>query len=184
MTTMSDVKIYPPIQKTVKRAFGKEVYLLGRFKDGYTFWLEEPKWDCGWYWAFGYIETYTQKEGPPAKDIQRHQHYDSLLFKKHERYDFDKQAFVLDNNYMHILSDHPDVLLTVLTKEEQWKLSDLMKMAYTLKATAELYRRGNAYLTTHGMTPGLKRPEREKEINEIELPQIFAAMKTLLTPQE
>ena len=57
-----------------------------------------------------------------------------------------------------------------------------MKMAYTLKETAELYRHGNAHLTSHELVPQLKRPDREKEINEIELPAIFAQIEKLLTP--
>jgi hypothetical protein len=69
-----------------------------------------------------------------------------------------------------------------LIEREQWILSDLMKMAYTLQKTAELYRRGNAYLTSHDLVPQLKRPDREKEINEIELPAIFAQIAKLLTP--
>lgn len=169
------------MQKKIRQAFGKKVYLLGRYKDGHTFWLEAPSWDCGWYWGFGYVDTYTRPEGPPAKDISCHTHYDGLLFKKHEYYDFDKKCWQL-GPYLHTLSDHPDVTECVLTKQEQWVLSDLMQMGYTLKKTAEMYRHGNAYLTTHTLTPELNRPDREKEINEVELPLIFKQIDRLLSP--
>jgi hypothetical protein len=36
------------IAKRKDRAFGKDIFLLGKDSDGYTVWLEEPKWDCGW----------------------------------------------------------------------------------------------------------------------------------------
>ena len=160
------------LEKRVSKAFGKKIYLLGTFEDGHNFWLEEPKWECGWYWGFGYVETYT---------IQSHQHYDGLCFKKYEYYDHKKGCFQ-QGEYIHKLSDRPDVVACSLIEREQWILSDLMKMAYTLNKTAELYRQGNAHLTSHELVPQLKRPDREKEINEIELPAIFAQIEKLLTP--
>lgn len=158
------------LEKRVSKAFGKKIYLLGTFEDGHNFWLKEPTWDCGWYWGFGYVSTY-----------QSHQHYDGLCFKKYEYYDHKKGCFQ-QGEYIHKLSDRPDVVACSLIEREQWILSDLMKMAYTLKKTAELYRQGNAYLTSHDLVPQLKRPDREKEINEIELPTIFAQIAKLLTP--
>ena len=160
------------LEKRVSKAFKKKVYLLGTFRDGRNFWLVEPKWECGWYWGFGYVETYT---------IESHQHYDGLCFKKYEYYDHKKGCFQ-QGEYIHKLSDRPDVVACSLIEREQWILSDLMKMSYTLKETAELYRRGNAYLTSHNLVPQCKRPDREKEINEIELPAIFAQIEKLLTP--
>ena len=160
------------LEKRVSKAFGKKIYLLGTFEGGHNFWLEEPKWECGWYWGFGYVETYT---------IESHQHYDGLCFKKYEYYDHKKGCFQ-QGEYIHKLSDRPDVVACSLIEREQWILSDLMKMAYTLNKTAELYRQGNAYLTSHDLVPQLKRPDREKEINEIELPAIFAQIEKLLTP--
>lgn len=47
------------MDKQRSRAFGKKIYLLGEDKCGDRYWLEEPFWDCGWYWGFGYIETYS-----------------------------------------------------------------------------------------------------------------------------
>ena len=160
------------LKKRVSEAFKKKVYLLGTFRDGRNFWLVEPKWECGWYWGFGYVETYT---------IESHQHYDGLCFKKYEYYDHKKGCFQ-QGEYIHKLSDRPDVVACSLIEREQWILSDLMKMAYTLKKTAELYRQGNAHLTNHELVPQLKRPDRKKEINEIELPAIFAQIEKLLTP--
>ena len=41
--------------KRKEKAFGKDIYLLGRGKDGTLYWLESGKWDFGWYCGFGYI---------------------------------------------------------------------------------------------------------------------------------
>lgn len=169
------------LKKEKRHAFKKDVYLLGKFKDGHTFWLESPSWD-GWYWGFGYVVTYVNPNGPPARDIESHTHYNGLVFCKHEYYDYEKKCF-RQGNYKHILSDHPDIEDCVLTTHEQWILSDLMNMAYTLKKTAELYRHGNAYIANHTLIPTLNRPDREKEINEIELPLIFRQIEKLLTPK-
>lgn len=175
----------PTITKEVRQAFGKTVYKLGRFKDGYTFWLEEPEWECGWYWGLGYVRTYTRKEGPPAKDIQSHQHYKGLLFKTPEVYNAEKQCFQLSHGtYLHILSDDADVAECVLTKTEQWILSDLMQSAYTLKEMAEVYGRGYSYLTENALEPTIHQPETAKRINEVELPAIFKRIAELLTPKE
>ena len=179
---MNTIQLEPStLAKATSRAFGKDIYLLGTFKDGKKFWLEAPRWECGWYWGFGYIETYTNNDPKHAEDIDSHQHYNSLCFLKPEVYDYEKQAFVV-KEYVHILSDHPDVAQCVLTKPEQWLLSDLMKTAYTLKQVAKLYRHGNSYLTSHEKTPLLKRPDREQEINEVELPAVFAAITELVKP--
>jgi len=68
------------MKKTKKHAFGKDVYLLGKDKHGIYYWLESPKWDCGWYWGFGYIETYTNNKQPQlAKDINSHEHANNFM---------------------------------------------------------------------------------------------------------
>ena len=46
-------------------------YLLGRDEEGINYWLEEPSWDCGWYWGFGYVETYTTNEVKADKIADR-----------------------------------------------------------------------------------------------------------------
>lgn len=61
-------------------AFGKDIYLLGRDKYGTFYWLEAPSWNCGWYWGFGYVETYTNNRSPKnSKDISSHSHFDGLM---------------------------------------------------------------------------------------------------------
>lgn len=79
------------IQKRKSHAFGKDVYLLGRGTDKCHYWLEAPKWDCGWYWGFGYIETYMNDLKPESsRDIISHEHWSGFVGKQ-EKYDFEKK---------------------------------------------------------------------------------------------
>ena len=47
------------LKKRKSHAFGKDCYLIGRDKYGDLIWLEAAKWDCEWYWGFGYTHTGT-----------------------------------------------------------------------------------------------------------------------------
>ena len=68
--------------KVKSHAFGKDIYLLGQDEQGINYWLEAPKWDCIWYWGFGYIESFTNNKYPHlSKDISSHQHADKFLSK-------------------------------------------------------------------------------------------------------
>lgn len=168
------------MEKEKNHAFGKEVYLLGKNKDGERLWLEAASWDCGWYWGFGYIEVYTYNKRPDlAQDINSHSHWSGLVGKQ-EYYDSEKQCFRLGSGYIYHLNDNPDIV-SVLTDLEAWELSDLMKSFYTLQATAELYHLGNSHLTG-SVKLNFKDKEREDNINKILLPRIFERVYQILTP--
>jgi len=103
------------MDKQKSHAFDKDVYLLGKDKAGDYLWLEAASFNCGWYWGFGYVETYTRQLDPyNSKDIRMHQHFNGLIWKKDE-----------NNDYLH----HINKILaeSTMTDEESWKLSDLMK---------------------------------------------------------
>ncbi len=176
-------KIYPPIHKTKSRAFGKDCYLLGRYKDGKTFWLEEPQWECSWYWGFGSITTYTQANPALARDIDSHSHYDSTFTGKAERYSPDKQCVVADSTYRLIISHNEDVSECVLSTPEQWLLSEYMQTAYTLQKAAELFGRGSSHVSAPPV-PLVKDEALATRINEIDLPRVFAAIRQLVSPKE
>lgn len=64
------------IEKKTYFAFKKNVYLIGINTEGEKVFLEEPSWDCGWYWGFGYLEVYTNNNNPSrAKDVSSHTHF-------------------------------------------------------------------------------------------------------------
>lgn len=170
-------------RKVIARPGRKTVYLLGADKDGILYWIEEASWNCGWYWVFGYVETYTNNAKPQiSRDIQSHQHFDGFIGKQ-ESYNLEKRCWQLSSNYVHHLNDEHSVFAeTVLTDNESWQLSELMKRFYILKETAELFGRGGAYISE--ADENLKRPEIVKEINEVILPALFEEVYSLLSPKE
>lgn len=155
------------MKKDIKRAFGKEIYLLGK-KDGINYWLEAPSWDCGWYWGCGYVETYSNNSCPErARDISSHQHFDGLFFNKKNK-----------NGYDAFLEFFDEI---TLEKKEVWTFVELMKTIYTLKDTAEVLGRGGSHYTTNPCKDVIINNEEVKRINEIILPALFEEVKILLT---
>lgn len=163
--------------KTTKRVIetytdGKK-YLLGRDSNGVKYWLEEAKWDCGWYWGFGYIETYQANKDPnTAKDIDSHQHWDSSLVGREN---------AKDGGYCHNPIDSKLLNQTTFTEAEGWELGELFAQFYTLRDTAEYFHRGKSHIT-NTVIDDYKKPELVKEINEVRMPLIFNRIYEILTP--
>lgn len=156
--------------KKVSHAFGKTIYLLGRNEDGTNYWLEEPSWDCGWYWGFGYLEAYTNNRYPHlAKDIVHHTHFDYLFLRGN------KTAFDLFKEFFKE---------TTLTDNEIWELCDYMKTFYTLKSVAGLFKHGYSWQTERAQIEKLQNEEQCDLVNKIWLPEVFKRIKALLTPTE
>lgn len=163
------------LQKRKSHAFGKDVYLLGENENGELLWLESPSWDCGWYWGFGYVETYNyggRRDPKSCTDIQSHQHFDGLVWFNDD-----------DHKYIYHINESPSLCETVLTDRESWELSDLMKRFYTLREAAEMFGRGTAHFTSNTRHDSTNK-EIATYINEVELPNIFKAVLDILTPEE
>jgi len=170
------------LKKKIINKFGKH-YLLGQYKDGTFFYLQAPSWDCGWYWGFGYITTYTNNNRSPenSKDISIHSHFSGLLGKQ-KIYNAEKHCWELSSEYAHKLSDNKEIDKTVLTEKEEWTLSELVNTAYALKETAEVLGRGGSHTTTNPCQDIIKNEQEVKRINEIVLPAIFKEIENLLIP--
>jgi len=119
-----------------------EKILLGRLKadagtyaDGENLYLDKHKWDCGWYWGFGYIGN-----------SKSHFHFDSLLKgSKYQASDIFAQ--------------------TNISNEEWWLIRDLFQQAYALRAAAEVYIHGGHQTSRPGVTDIIKNPELAKTLN-------------------
>ena len=159
------------IKKRKEHAFRKDIYLLGeRKEDGKLVWLEAPSWDCGWYWGFGYLETYTNNQNPQfAKDIYSHSHFDGDILNGN--------GCSFDNfkNYFN---------KTTLTDKEIWKLCDYMITFYTLKKAAALFGAGNSHQTEDAKIETLQDKEISDIINQKKLPELFKNIIELLKPSE
>ena len=155
------------LQKKIINKFGTH-YLLGINKDGEYVWLEKESWDCGWYWGFGYLHTYTNNRQPErSKDITSHFHFDSTFLKGPDC------SYDMFNNYF---------AETVLTKEEIWELCDYMITFYSLKSVAELFKNGYSHQTERAKVESLKSEEQRDLVNKVWLPEVFKRIETLLSP--
>jgi len=146
------------MNKRIEQAFNKKVYLLGENENGVYYWLEEPSWDCGWYWGFGYIETYTHNKQPHlARDIDSHSHADNFRKEWTEYFDGSK----------------PIIKKRTFSEKEGWELSELFEQFYHLKTQASFWN-----------SKKWKNKKLVKRINEVIIPTITGRILEILTPKE
>ena len=159
------------MKKQVINKFGKH-YLLGKDANGVKHYLEAAKWDCGWYWGFGYIHTYTNNGRPEmSRDINNHYHFDSF------RKDANGRACCLYDGIKAALSE------LVLSDKELWTLCELMQTFYTMREYADLLSRGGAHYTENPHKEAIKNDAEYKRINKVILPRVFDSIYDLLTPE-
>ena len=143
-------------------AFGKEVYLLGEDSSGVRYWLEEPSFDCGWYWGFGYIETYTNNKNPAkSRDMNSHQHADNFYSEWCEK----------------ILTK------TTFSSDEKWALCELFQNFYTLKNLAETQHQNGKEANYTSKRNGFDYTSLIKngvDINKDCIPQVMAKIISIL----
>ncbi len=155
------------LKKQTSQAFGKKVFLLGRDSEGVKYWLEEAKWECKWYWGFGYIETYTRNNDPAhSKDISSHQHADNFMSEWFTEWNGSK----------------PRLVERTFTDKEGWELSELFQQFYLLREAAEYFGRGKANCADTKIKL-FKKPELVNEINEDRMPVIIDRIYSILSPK-
>lgn len=155
------------VQKIKSSHGSKDVYLLGSDETGVKYWLESPSWDCGWYWGFGYIETYTNNDNPKiSRDINSHQHAEKFMSK----------WFTEWNGSKPILKE------TTFNEKEGWELSELFEQFYFLKEAAENFGRGKCH-TANAEVKLWKDEAKTKEINEVLIPMVTARIIEILDPK-
>lgn len=152
-------------RKTI--AFGKDVYLLGSDRNGKKYWLEQAKWDCGWYWGGGYIESYTNNNFPERLiDLESHNHFDSLFFKGNKN---------AHDEFLEFFKETP------FSDSEVWKICELMKSFYIAREYSEMIYRGGANYTTNPAADVIKSQDEYKRINEKVIPSIMSELYKILS---
>ena len=152
------------MKKQTLTIFGKKNYLLGTNAKGRKLFLVAPSWDCGWYWGFGYIETYTNNSHPErSKDIASHSHFDSLFGNNCNLYD----------GFKRIIKD------STLSDSELWQLCDYMKTFYCLNETAEVLKRGSSHYSERAKLDIVKDEAYAERINKVILPELFKHIEDL-----
>lgn len=151
------------MKKQVSHAFGRDIFLIGKH-NGKKVWLEKGKWECGWYWSFGIMVSYTNENPTKARDLSGWTHWDSSII----------------NGQINAFSYFTE---SVLTDNELWVLCDLMKTFYTAKAYAELLYHGHSHYTSKANTSECVKNDAElKRINESLIPAIMDKVYDILTP--
>ncbi len=156
-------------KKTI-RVFNRTNYLLGKDNEGTNYYLEQPKFDCGWYWGGLYIETFTNNNNPThSKDIASHGHFNTMFLKDYNSlFNFFKES---------VLSGH-----------EKCTLLELARTFYTLKEVAGLYYRGTSAISNNPCKDTLKAKERYLEVVKVLLPNVISQICNLLggntTPEQ
>lgn len=152
------------MNKQTLEIFGKKNWLLGTNSAGKKLFLVAPSWDCGWYWGFGYVETYTNNDNPErSRDIASHSHFDSLFGNNCNFYDgFNK---IIKN--------------PTLSDDEIWQLCDYMKTFYCLRETAEVLKHGYSYISEKAKLDIVKDEIYAERINQVILPILFKHIEDL-----
>lgn len=154
------------LNKRKSHAFGKDIYFLGQDRDGVNYYLEAARWDCGWYWGGGYVETYTNNKNPErSRDIESHSHFDSMFFKGN------KTGF---DAFKDFFTEHP------FTDGEIWKICELMKAFYIARAYSDMLHTGGAHYTANPAKETIKNAEEYRRINQKVIPAIMTELYKIL----
>lgn len=126
--------------------------------------LTKSKWDCGWYWSFGYVGN-----NRCHYHLESYQNKDQL-FKDSEGqfHHFTEKRNI--NMYDALLADYK---LEPHIERNLWTFCELAKTIYQLKATAELAHIGGAHFTSNPCQNLLKDPVLEHKINYEVLPKVI-----------
>lgn len=130
-----------------------EKILLG-YHDKEPIYLSLPKWDCGWYWGWGYLGNNNS-----------HYHISSLQKNCNLKEGFDKH---FENTF-------------IIKESQKWEFAELFSSFYKLKDIAEVYNRGGSHLTNNPCKVIIQNLDEVKRINEIVLPSIFEATYRIIT---
>jgi len=170
------------MQKQVSQFNNKKVYLLGKDKEGIKYWLEEPSWNCRWYWGFGYIETYTNSFPNMSKDISSHQHWERTLQEIKEPRYLIGYAYggIISSGYTQNPYTNPYLIEKTFNQKEGWELGELFKQFYFLQEAAEMFGRGKANIADAKIELW-KDEAKTKEINEIIIPKVTKRILEILT---
>ena len=159
---------------------------LGTTKDKYNpekVYLTGFKWDCGWYWGGGHIQTRTM-----------HSHFDGCFLETIDERGHSLGNFVspwnpnANKEGYKVVSGGASIWESLsfflddaqFSEEEWWRVQDLYKQFYVLKEAAEVFQYGG-HCTSRGRSRREISKSRAKAINDhiekVLIPQIEKALK-------
>ena len=123
---------------------------------GERIYLSRPKFDCDWYWGFGYLGN-----------TRCHYHLNGVTEGKNINF---RDALLAHFGDSFIIKDEALV----------WQFSEIVLTIYTLKEAAEMFYRGGSHMTTNPDAASLKKTEWVDEINNVLIPRQIAALYKIL----
>ena len=155
------------MEKKIVEVFGRRNFLLGKDKNGIKYYLEEPHFDCGWYWGGLYIETFTNNNQPTRSvDISSHQHFDSM--------------FLMDRHIMGSTAFKAFFKESVLDEHEIYRLITLAETFYTLRQAADLMHCSESRQLSDDCYDVIKDREMYKNIVTRKIPAVISDILNLL----
>lgn len=118
-----------------------------------------PKWDCNWYWGFGYIGNNNCHYHLSLDDYNTNL-YDAI--KLH----FDKNSFRIKED------------------KDIWVFCEIVKTIYLLRKISELYYRGSSNYTNNPYKELLQNLEEYENINYNIIPTLIDGMYQILLKYE
>lgn len=142
-------------------------FLLGEDSEGTRYYLASPKWKCGWYWSFGYINSFTNNKHPEkSRDIESYQHANKFM----------------PDWFTEWNGSSPRLVKTTFSQKEGWELSELFKQFYFLRECAKNFERGKCHVAQTEIE-SWKDTELSERINNEILPKVMKRIIDILDPR-
>ena len=143
------------MQTTLKR------FYIGML-DGERIYLSVPKFDCDWYWGFGYLGN---------RNCHFHlKNCASFLYDNHE--------LQRKNMYDQLKGVFGDSLR--IPDNKLWEFCEIAQTIYTMKESAEVFGRGGSHYTTNPDRETIKNTDIVETININVIPKQIRSLWKLL----
>ena len=137
---------------------------LGRYQ-GERLFINGFEWECGWYWAGGYITS-----------VNSHQHFEGLFLDDLHEVEKDGRKEKKTGLWLDLGEICEDAQYTA---EEWWRIKDLFKQFYVLRRAAEVFQYGG-HCTERNRSEKEKSPANAQRMNihieTVIIPEIIRAL--------
>ena len=131
---------------------GENYYYLGK-KDNVYYYLQEPSFDCGWYWGLNYLEGFEKKDLSSVDDIISHEHFMGSN----------------DRNWIDWLTKD---IKSPLSETAKWQILEICQSLKTLREYMDLCHIGGSHISSSSKTSSILKDDEayastDKKIRDI-----------------